>query len=161
MVKGYSRVQIMLHWAVAVLIVFQLIFGESMTEAWEAIEEGAAANMTLMVWAHIVAGIAVVALVCWRLALRLTRGVPAAPAGESAAIRVAGHLGHAGLYVLMIGAPITGLLAWYGGVTDLAEVHELAKPALIILILVHVAAALYHHFFLKDGLLDRMRKPQD
>jgi len=117
--------------------------------------------MTLMVWAHIVAGIAVVALVCWRLALRLTRGVPAAPAGESAAIRVAGHLGHAGLYVLMIGAPITGLLAWYGGVTDLAEVHELAKPALIILILVHVAAALYHHFFLKDGLLDRMRKPQD
>lgn len=161
MVKGYSRTQIALHWAVAVLILFQLIFGEEMGVAWDAVEDGLAPNMTLTVWAHIIAGSAVLALVVWRLALRLTRGVPAAPAGESAAVRMAGHLGHMGLYVLMLGAPITGLLAWYCGITDLAEVHELAKPALIILIVVHIAAAFYHHFIVKDGLLNRMRKPLD
>ena len=34
MVKGYSRWQIMLHWGVCALIVFQLIFGEDMGPAW-------------------------------------------------------------------------------------------------------------------------------
>ena len=161
MVKGYSRTQIALHWAVAALIVFQLIFGEEMGTAWEAVEDGLAPNMTLTVWAHIVAGSAVLALVVWRLALRLTRGVPDAPAGEPAALRMAGHLGHWALYALMVATPVTGLLAWYGGITSLAEVHELAKPALIVLILIHVAAAFYHQFRIKDGLMDRMRKPLD
>jgi cytochrome b561 len=160
MVKGYSRTQIALHWAVGLLIVFQLIFGEDMGGAWDAVEDGLAPDMTLLVWGHIVVGSAILALVVWRLALRLTRGVPGAPAGESAALRLAGHLGHWALYALMVATPITGLLAWFGGIAVLAEVHGLAKPALIILILIHVAAAFYHQFKLKDGLLDRMRKPQ-
>ena len=129
--------------------------------SWRAVETGLPPDVNLMVWAHIGVGIAVLALVVWRLALRLTRGAPAAPAGEGAALRLAGHLGHVALYLLMIGAPITGLMAWFGGIMPLAEVHEMAKPALIILILIHVAAAIYHHFWLKDGLLNRMRKAQD
>jgi cytochrome b561 len=161
MVKGYSRVQIALHWVVAGLIVFQLIFGEAMGEAWDSFTERGAADMTFLAWAHIVAGIAVLVLVVWRLSLRLTRGVPEAPAGESALVGLGGAAAHWGLYALMLGAPVTGLLAWYGGITSLAEVHELAKPALIILIILHFVAALYHQFILKDGLLNRMRKPLD
>ena len=38
--KGYSTSQIALHWLVAVLILFQLIFGEDMGGAWDAFEEG-------------------------------------------------------------------------------------------------------------------------
>ena len=128
MVKGYSRWQIMLHWGVGALIVFQLIFGEDMGPAWRAVRNSAAADMTVMVWAHILVGIAVLALVVWRLALRLTRGVPDAPERESNLIRLAGSLGHWALYGLMILAPVTGLLAWYGGITSLAEVHELPSP---------------------------------
>ena len=35
------------------------------------------------------------------------------------------------------------------------------QTALILLITVHFAAALYHQFIVKDGLINRMRKPLD
>ena len=65
------------------------------------------------------------------------------------------------LGAVMVLAPVSGLVAWYGGVEAAAEVHELFKPALILLVLGHVAAALYHQFILKDGLLLRMKRPLD
>jgi cytochrome b561 len=42
------------------------------------------------------------------------------------------------------------------------EAHELFAYALIVLVAVHVAAALYHHFVLRDAVLWRMlgSKPQ-
>jgi cytochrome b561 len=161
MVKGFSKTQIALHWAVAALILFQLIFGESMTDVWRAFRKSGAMEQTTMSWAHIVAGVLILAFAAWRLLLRATRGAPAAPEGDSAPLKIAGAVVHWALYALMIGAPITGLLAFYGGFVDLAELHEAAKPALIILIGLHVVAALWHQFYLKDNLLDRMRTPQD
>ncbi len=160
MVKGYSTAQIALHWVVAGLILFQLIFGEAMGQAWRSVRQGVAADMTLMVWAHILVGIAVLALVVWRLWLRVTRGAPGAPAGEGTALRLAGAAGHWALYALMVLAPVTGLLAWYGGITSLAQVHELLKPAFIILIALHFLAALYHQFIRKDGLIRRMMRAE-
>jgi cytochrome b561 len=160
MVKGFSLTQIALHWVVGILILFNLLMGEDMSELWEQIERGAIVPTTTAAWIHIIVGGIVLALVAWRLVLRLTRGAPAAPEGEGTAMRLAGQAGHIGLYVLMIAMPVTGLLAWYGGVTDLAELHgELLKTLLWVLIAVHVLAAFYHQFFLKDGLLNRMRKP--
>jgi cytochrome b561 len=159
-VKGYSVTQIGLHWVVAGLILFQLIFGEDMGGAWRAVEDGKAPEMTTWVWAHIIAGIAVLVFAAWRLLLRATRGAPAAPAGSALMVKAA-ELGHWALYALMVLAPATGLAAWYGGVEAAAEVHELFKPLLIILVAVHVLAALFHQFVLKDNLLARMKRPLD
>lgn len=162
MVKGYSRTQIGLHWAVGALILYNLLLGEDMSHVWRALNQTGAAETTTGAWAHIIVGSAVLLLVLWRLVLRLTRGVPAAPEGESALMRLAGSAGHVALYVLMIALPLTGLLAWYGGVTSLAGLHgELLKSLLWAVIVLHVAAALYHQVVLKDGLMERMRKPQD
>ena len=67
---------------------------------------------------------------------------------------------HWGIVVLMIGMPVTGLLAFYGGYTSFGSLHGgILKALLWVVISVHVAAAIYHHFVLKDGLLNRMRKP--
>lgn len=156
--KTYSKTQIALHWGIALLILYQLIRGEDMKTAWEAVETGGIPVLNGWIWAHIIVGIAVLALVIWRLALRLGRGVPAAPEGLSKPMVLAGEAGHWALYALMFAAPISGLMAWYGGVLPAAEVHELFKPLIIILVVVHVAAALWHHFIRKDGLLNRMRK---
>lgn len=161
MVKGYSFTQIRLHWIVAALVVFQLIFGEDMTDAWRTLQRGGEVSAGTMVWTHILAGIAVLALALWRLPLRLTRGVPEAPVGEGALMKLAGAAGHWGLYALMIAAPVSGLLAWYGGIASMGEIHEITKPLLIIVIALHVLAALFHQFVLKDGLVARMRKPLD
>lgn len=76
MVKGYSRVQIVLHWLVAALIIFQIVGHEPMAAAWDMVEDGGQAVMSAMVWAHINAGIAVLLLVMWRIGLRLGRGAP-------------------------------------------------------------------------------------
>jgi cytochrome b561 len=159
--KGYSLTQIRLHWVVAALIVFQLIFGEDMGGAWRAVGNGVVPDMTLWVWAHIVVGIAVLVFALWRLALRLTRGAPDVPHSDSVLMTKAADYGHWLLYVLMVFAPLSGLAAWFGGVDTAAEVHEWLKPAIILLVLGHVVAALYHQFWLKDGLLLRMKRPLD
>lgn len=160
MVKGYSLTQIALHWVVGLLILFNLIFSDAMSALWDKVENGAVVPTTTFAWVHIIVGSSVLALVVWRLILRFSRGVPDAPAGEARLLTMAGHAGHYALYALMIAMPLTGLLAWFGGITDLAGLHsEVLKVLLWALIGVHVLAGLYHHFIRKDGLLNRMRKP--
>ena len=159
MVKAYSRTQIFLHWAVALLILFNLIFSDAMTALWRQIQRTGAAPTTIGAWAHIIVGIAVLVFAGWRIALRVTRGVPHAPAGTKPLMKLAGDAGHFALYALMIALPVTGLLAFYGGFKTLGELHaEVLKSVLWGLIALHVVAAFYHHFVLKDGLLNRMRK---
>ena len=161
MVKGFSLTQIALHWIMAVLIVFQLLFADSIKPAWHAVRNGTTPTISTMAWAHIIGGILVLALVLWRLWLRQSRGVPDFPEGESDMMKLAAAAGHWGLYAIMVGASVTGLIAWYGAIPAMGEVHQLFQPLFYLLIGVHVAAALYHHFILKDGLLNRMRQPQD
>ncbi len=162
MVNGYSRAQISLHWAVGLLIVYQLIFGEDMSHVWRSFRDSGTATMTTGAWLHIILGVLVLLLALWRLALRMTRGAPSAPAGTGRGQKLAGEAAHWGLYALMLAMPITGLLVWYGGVTSLAGLHsEILKLLTIVLIALHVAAALFHQFVLKDNLLLRMRKPLD
>ena len=158
-VKGFSRIQIALHWGVAALILFNLLMDNGLGQLLRQIQQGGMATTTTIAWAHIIAGSLVLALVLWRLALRFTRGVPAAPEGESRMLRLAGEAGHVALDALMIALPVTGLLAWYGGVTALADLHGgVLKVLLWIVIIGHVVAALYHQFILRDGLVNRMRK---
>ncbi len=156
--KGYSRAQIGLHWGMAGLIAVNLIFEDWIKAGWEWIEEGGPALYDAGSLAHIGVGVTILALVLWRLTLRFTRGVPDLPQGGSSIANLAGHLGHGALYALMIVVPVLGLLAWFGASEDLAEVHELGKPAFLIVIGLHVLAALWHHFWLKDGLLLRMKR---
>ena len=157
-VAGYSRVQIGLHWAVAGLIGINLVFEDWIERGWEAIENGGAPVYDAGAVAHIGVGVAVLVLAVWRLVLRRARGVPAMPEGMSAAERLAAHAGHAALYALMIGVPLVGLAAWFGASDDLAELHEVGKPAFVLLVAVHVAAALWHQFVRRDRLMDRMRR---
>jgi len=159
--KGYSATQIALHWGILLLIAAQVVFNAPMTEAWEKVQDGGVKTFDLGVMAHIIGGLTVLGLVMWRLALRRGRGVPAAPAGEAPLLRLVAHGTHVALYGLMLLVPVSGVIAWFGNVAAAAEAHEVMKTLLIVLILLHAAAALYHQFWLKDGLLNRMRQPQD
>lgn len=162
MVKGFSPTQIALHWAVALLILFNLIMSDDMSHLWRQIQQTGPMPTTTGAWLHIIVGVAILVLAAWRLVLRFTRGVPAAPAGEGKALKLAGEAGHFLLYALMIALPVTGLLTFYGNIDALGEIHGgILKALLWVLIAGHVLAAFYHHFILKDGLLNRMRKPLD
>ncbi|WP_417686305.1 cytochrome b [Roseibium sp.] len=154
----YGKSQILLHWTIAALIAFQLIFGESIEELGEALREGEAPDFvtTVIGNAHIWVGISVLALMAVRIALRLVHGAPAPLPGPRWQ-HVAAASVHGLLYLLMIIAPVTGLVAWYLGVHLAGEVHEVMKPLFIVLIAAHVLGALWHQFILKDRTLARMQ----
>ena len=65
------------------------------------------------------------------------------------------------LLVLMIAAPVLGGLAWYAGLREVGDIHEIVGKALFILALAHGAVAIAHAVLKKDGVLTRMMKPAD
>lgn len=156
---GYSRLQIGLHWLAFALIAQQYLFKDSMSAAWGRITDGLEAGFDPLVLAHVAGGGLVLVFALWRLVLRVRRGVP--PPIEASKVQgVLAKLTHVGLYALMILMPVSGSVAWFGGVEAAAQGHNVMKIILLALVALHVAGALYHQFVLHDGTLARMRKAQ-
>jgi cytochrome b561 len=159
--KGYSTTQIFLHWAIAALVVFQLIFGEQIGAAWRAFRRGTDPSPDDLSDAniHVYVGITVLILALWRLALRVRFGAPPPPPDESVIQKWIAIATHVVLYLAIILMPISGMVAWFGGTAPAAEIHEIGKPVLIIFVTVHALGALYQHFVAKSDVLMRMLKP--
>lgn len=173
MTTTYSATQKALHWLIALLIVgvYLLTFGE------DFYERGHPMRATIW-WLHISFGLGLLALVLTRIGLRLTRGAPALPPEMTPAERGASHLVHFGLYALMLAIPLVGVvLTWLRGDTltffglftipspvetdrdlgrSVKEIHELGANLILALAALHAAAALWHHFIRRDGVLTRM-----
>ncbi|MFO0993288.1 MAG: cytochrome b/b6 domain-containing protein [Hyphomicrobiales bacterium] len=158
---GYSFAQVSLHWLIAALVIIQLIIGEDIVPAYRAHRRGTEVTPDDL-WnanIHVYLGIAVFALAILRLAIRLNRGVPPPPSGESSLQHWAAAAVHLVLYAAIFLMPVTGAAAWYLGIGWLGEVHEFGKPVIIIAVLLHAAAALWQHFVQKSDVLVRMLKP--
>lgn len=151
----YSKIQIFLHWLIAALVIFQIVFHESIAEQWEARMEGVVPNEPVPNL-HALFGMLIFLLVLARLWFRLARGVPAAPESEHPALRLAASATHALFYLLLFAMPISGTFAWFLGFELPAELHEMAAKILIPLVALHVLAALAHHFWFKTNVLKRM-----
>lgn len=158
---GYSATQIVLHWLIAALVVFQLLLGEDIKPAYRAFNRGGEAAPADMFNAnlHVYVGLAVLLLAIWRLAVRLRRGAPALPNEEGVVLKWIASATHFVLYLFIFGMPVTGALAWYFGLSSMGEVHELAKPVIIVVVGLHAAAALWQHFYGRSDVLLRMLKP--
>lgn len=157
--NGYAPVQIGLHWLIALLVLFQLVFGESMVTATDAAEEGTTISNTDLVLstAHYWVGISVLVLVTLRVIMRLRYGAPR-PADTHPLFAFLAKAVHYLFYILLFAVPVSGLLTVYVN-PELGEIHQLAKPAFIILVVLHAGAALFHQFILRDGTLRRMLVP--
>lgn len=158
---GYTAPQIVLHWTIAALIVLQLLIGEDIKPAYRAFSRGIdpTAGDLFNANIHVYVGVAVLALAIWRLAIRLRHGMPPAPPEESVILKRIAAATHFLLYLFIFGMPITGGLAWYFGVEVMGEIHELAKPVIIIAVSLHAIAALWQHFYVKSNVLIRMLRP--
>ena len=159
---GYSLAQIALHWIIAVLIIAQVVLHEGMQAAYREAQGGAAATEaeSLMGDLHVAGGIAVFLLALLRVALRLRRGAPPPPAEERAILRFAARAVHFAFYAIILLMPLTGALAWFGGVEASAAVHRAGMLAIFVLLLLHVAGALYHHFVLRTDVMRRILRPE-
>ena len=97
----YSAFAIVLHWLIAAAIVFQVII------AWR-MGGGRTPEGFALVQLHKSIGITVLLLSLARLAWRLTHRPPLLPAGMATWEKALAKVAHVGLYVIMIGLPITG-----------------------------------------------------
>jgi DNA-binding response OmpR family regulator len=95
-----------------------------------------------------------------RVALRRSRGAPPPPEGEGTLLGRAATLGHWALYALMLLMPVSGLVAWFGGVETAGEAHEVMSNLMLFVVAVNVAAALWHQLWLKDHILLRMMRAE-
>jgi cytochrome b561 len=156
----YTRTQILLHWAVVALVVVQLATSDAMEEAQEAVERAEAVGRgeALQSWVHIVSGLTILVLVLWRLGLRARFGAPPLPPDLSPLFRFGARAVHFALYALLIGLPVTGALTvWVE--PDFGGGHGVLKNLLLVLIVLHVSAALFHGIVRRDGVFSRMVRP--
>lgn len=174
-----------LHWIMALLIIGLAAVGTYMAD----FEPNMIRQFELTQW-HKSFGFVVFSLACLRVLWRFFGpAAPSEPQNTKPWERVAAHITHYGLYVLMFAMPLSGWLMASASplndpdayptqiknkVFDLFElpdpispgdkgleslfhtIHELSAWLLAALLLLHIAAALKHHFVLKDNVLLRM-----
>lgn len=158
---SYSIPQKALHWAMALLILFNLLFAEAMETVAEAYERGETPSADDLSSANIHAyvGIAVLCLGLVRLAIRLTRGAPVAPAAEPPVLQLASKLAHGTFYALFFLMPLSGIGKYYFGNEVAGFVHGGPLKLLMwVLIVIHIAAVLVHQFYWKTPVAQRMTK---
>lgn len=166
----YHPMLVALHWLLAILLLGALAFGSI---ALDGVPNSAPAKLNLL-RGHMLMGGLIFVLMVLRLATRLvTDHPPAASTGNALLDRLAPWV-HWGLYALVFavlasGAGIAALAhlpaVVFGGVGSLPPnfddlppraAHGLLALLLLALTVLHAAAALYHQFMRRDGLLTRM-----
>lgn len=153
----YRLPLVVLHWLVAALVVVQFVTGPAIGRTHAAAAAGRAPDAADLVLhtIHNRVGLAMLALVLLRLALRLRFGAPPATPGASAAIRRSASLVHAAFYVVLIAQALTGAVArylWW----PIASVHVGLSRVLLALVALHVAAVVWHVAVRREPLLRRM-----
>lgn len=169
----YVKSQKIIHWIMAFLIMLDLFiaqkFGGEM-ELWDRLESRVD---------HATVGLIVTFLFIFRLFLRYRHGAPSLPTSMPKWQMLAANLGHYGLYFLMGALIVTGIISAsfasdpiiVFGSFDLAfanhsveffilvrTIHEFCTNAIIVLILIHILAAVYHHYIAKDDTTSKMLK---
>lgn len=156
---GYSTVQIALHWTVAVLVAANLLLGGAMAEVFDAVQDGEEVDSLGAAYAHILIGSSILLLMVVRLAARLGRPVATNPDSPHRVLALLGRINHWTFYVILILLPLGGIVAWFAGSEAAGRLHGLLATALLAVIALHVAAALFHQLVLRENLLRRIIRP--
>jgi len=176
-VRRYGSLSIGLHW----LMLGLLVAVYACIELRQLYPKGSDPREALKLW-HYMLGLLVFVLAWLRLAVHMIGPVPGIEPDPVRWQKLLVKLVHVALYVLMIGVPLAGWLilsaqgkpvpffglelpALAGENNDLAklveEIHETAGVVGYWLIGLHAAAALFHHYVVRDDTLRRMLPYRD
>ena len=183
--RRYSAVSVLLHWTLVVLILTQVQVGSWFKDLDGGSEKREAFNI------HFSLGMTILGLSLVRLFWRLANPAPPLPDHMARWEKVLARATHTAFYVFMLGMPLAGwltisagggsgrpleiwgLVPWFRipgvpeGVHDLFEsLHvDVFLKAFWVILALHVAGALKHHFIQKDEVLWRMlpivRRPRN
>lgn len=172
MTQYYSSTAKWLHWLVALLVIMQFIFVFTADE----LPRGGTGDMLMQL--HLSTGFTILMLAVWRVIHRFMNTPPAPEQGQPKILQKSAWLAHWAMYVLIFALPFTGWMtvATKGGAINwywlleipnfvgkneslheqLEEVHEVLGLTLLAIAILHLLAALWHHFIRKDNTLKRM-----
>ena len=166
--RRYDGIAQGLHWGIGLLVGVQLILG---TVVWQ-MPKLRQAVLPIHVWVGSTLGILAIARLVWRL----RNAPPPLPGSMSLFERLSAKGAHAALQVLTLLLPLSGwallsapdrvmkiaagfapvLLDLHSPFRLLRSVHGFLAATLALIVLLHAAAALRHHFWLRDDILVRM-----
>lgn len=164
----YGNVAIGIHWVTAIAIIALLIAG------FVAADTADEATKIQLLRVHTATGVAVLVLTLfrigwWLFADRLPRDPSALPRWQARSAWLVHRLFY--VVVIVLAASGIAMMALSGagdvlfgdaaGLPDFTEyapraAHGIAGRLLLALLVLHVGAALYHHFARRDGTLRRM-----
>jgi cytochrome b561 len=169
--KPFTLAQRLLHWVMAVCILAMLFIGVGMLSTIMP-------KYVPLLETHKSLGIIILVLALIRLAVRLRYGTPPLPRDLPAPMRLAAISSQYALYILMIAMPLIGWamlsagdypIVLYGNLrlppilapsaplhSLLWNAHHYLALAFFALILLHIAAALFHAFIRRDGVYESM-----
>jgi cytochrome b561 len=168
--RRFTALQRTLHWLMAICILAMLFIGVGMVSTISP-------NYLTLVSIHKPLGIAILLLALLRLVVRLRDGAPPLPRDMPEPMKLAARLSHVAFYALMIAMPLLGWAmlsaADYPVVVAgihlpaivapnaslhsmLWNAHRFLAFAFFALILLHLAAALFHALVRRDGVYEAM-----
>jgi cytochrome b561 len=165
----YHPVQVSFHWLVVVLLFAMFALGKIMAGM-----PNDAAKIPLL-GVHIIIGFITITILIIRFIARFRLPQPAPAHTGVALFDILGQLVHYGLYVLVLFMVISGVSLSiraslmpivFGAsgaplpadffVYSARALHGVTAKVLAVTVMVHIGAALYHQFILKDKLMSRM-----
>ena len=173
----YDSISMIIHWVSALLLIFMLVFGEELMEEGE---RGEGLDSAFGPSLHVSIGATILILTLFRIVWRLSHKAPAHPLSMKPYEVLAARAVHGLFYLLLIGIPLTGWLAFGSFVMeepamsavrvfgafpvpappvswrDMKDIHEIGSNFAIALAALHVLAALKHQFIDGDGIFRRM-----
>ena len=172
-INSYNKTAILLHWGVAFLLMVQFLIGLDMVD----IPKGPDSPRPFWFNTHKSIGIILGCLILFRLYWRLQSGVPASPSGSAGWEQLAAKLSHMLLYFCMVLMPFSGLLGSLFSKYDLlflgikipkyfehdefikelmTNIHQWTAYIFLVIICIHILAALKHLVIDCDGVFERM-----
>lgn len=177
----YNNIAVLLHWLIALAIIFQLGLG------WRMGDEPKGAGAYALFQLHKSIGFSILFLSVFRVVWRLTHQAPALPNTMPQWEQWAAKLAHLAFYGIMLGLPLTGWLLVSASSTNIPTVlfgvvpfphlpfiptlaadikhqlHELAQISHALLavgtfalLLLHIGAVLKHQLMVKDTVFSHM-----
>ena len=166
----YDRFTRLLHWLGAALVLLAWVLME-----WKDVFPKGSEGRRVLALLHYDAGLLALALLAPRLPWRWLH--PVAELDAARWMKLAAAATKAALYVLLLLVPLMGLAALqakgeavaflgvplpdlFAGLAPyrkaIKETHEFLANTLLVIAAAHAAAALWHHFVLRDATLARM-----
>lgn len=168
----YSNHARLLHWLMAALVILAYVFIDG--RGW--FPKGSALK-TFFIQGHFWVGLLVLALVLPRLLKRLRNPQPRVVPALSPAVQWLSKITHFVLYGFLLLQPLMGLLVVLlerGGIPlgsltvaspfaldkhlahTIEDLHVFVGTAFYYVIGLHIVAAFWHHFYIRDNVLNRM-----